>query len=112
MGTRLQEMTWVEATDPASGDKYWYDEDDTANVTWDNPFAPTDSVGVEAAMMDPEGGCPLKETPPPAYPPPAGDPAKDSALNDTARNTNDTSKLRSLVEAGADLTSTNGPQWR
>ena len=30
---------WVEAVDPASGNKYWYDENDTNNVTWDDPRA-------------------------------------------------------------------------
>jgi len=33
-------------------------------------------------------------------------------LNSTARNTNDVAKIRGLVKQGADLLSTNGPEWR
>lgn len=36
----------------------------------------------------------------------------NNALNDCARNTNDTHRLKELVDEGADLTSTNGPDWR
>ena len=38
--------------------------------------------------------------------------ALNSELNNVARNTNDTDKARRLVDAGADLSSTNGPTWR
>lgn len=38
--------------------------------------------------------------------------ALNSELNNVARNTNDTKRARSLVAAGADLSSTNGPSWR
>merc|ERR550514_1404658 len=45
-----------------------------------------------------------------------GNPKSNSALNtelnNVARNTNDTAKARALVQAGADLSSTNGPDWR
>ena len=36
----------------------------------------------------------------------------DADLNGTARNTNDTGKLRRLVAQGANLSSTNGEPWR
>ena len=38
-------------------------------------------------------------------------PALDADLNSTARNTNDTAKLRRLVQQGARLDSTNGAPW-
>jgi hypothetical protein len=38
-------------------------------------------------------------------------PSLNGELNDCARNTNDTSRLRDLVARGADLTSTNGAPW-
>lgn len=38
--------------------------------------------------------------------------ALNTELNNVARNTNDTAKARALVAAGADLRSTNGPDWR
>eukprot|EP00931_Biecheleriopsis_adriatica_P018375 TRINITY_DN12900_c0_g1_i7.p1 TRINITY_DN12900_c0_g1~~TRINITY_DN12900_c0_g1_i7.p1 ORF type:complete len:649 (+),score=130.91 TRINITY_DN12900_c0_g1_i7:49-1995(+) len=40
------------------------------------------------------------------------DPALNQRLNDAARNTNDTALIRHLVDQGADLKSTNGPEWR
>merc|ERR1719409_2358325 len=36
----------------------------------------------------------------------------NTELNNVARNTDDTAKARALVAAGADLSSTNGPDWR
>ncbi|GMI05168.1 hypothetical protein TrVE_jg12415 [Triparma verrucosa] len=36
----------------------------------------------------------------------------NAELNDVARNTDDTNRARALVAAGADLSSTNGPEWR
>ena len=41
----------------------------------------------------------------------AGTCKADNDLNITARNTNDTNRLRQLVAEGADLTSTNGEPW-
>jgi len=38
--------------------------------------------------------------------------ALNTELNNVARNTDDTAKARALVAAGADLSSTNGPDWR
>ena len=38
-------------------------------------------------------------------------PSLNGELNDCARNTNDTGRLRDLVARGADLTSTNGAPW-
>jgi len=38
--------------------------------------------------------------------------ALNTELNNVARNTDDTARARSLVAAGADLNSTNGPMWR
>uniref|UniRef100_A0A7S0JLX5 Uncharacterized protein n=1 Tax=Calcidiscus leptoporus TaxID=127549 RepID=A0A7S0JLX5_9EUKA len=38
--------------------------------------------------------------------------ALNTELNNVARNTNDTARVRMLVGAGADLSSTNGAQWR
>jgi len=38
-------------------------------------------------------------------------PSLNGELNDCARNTNDTARLRDLVARGADLTSTNGHPW-
>ena len=35
----------------------------------------------------------------------------NAELNSTARNTNDTAKLRELVAKGAELTGTNGQPW-
>merc|ERR1719487_1639640 len=43
---------------------------------------------------------------------PASTNALNTELNNVARNTDDTAKARALVEAGADLSSTNGPSWR
>ena len=37
---------------------------------------------------------------------------RNRELNSTARNTNDVKKIYELVEAGADLSSTNGEPWR
>jgi hypothetical protein len=37
---------------------------------------------------------------------------KNAELNDTARLTNDVEKIRRLVTEGAELVSTNGPEWR
>ena len=50
--------------------------------------------------------------PTPSHGNPASSSALNSELNNVARNTDDTAKARSLVAAGADLTSTNGRQWR
>ena len=38
-------------------------------------------------------------------------PGLNQPLNDCARNTNDTNRLRDLVAQGGDLTSTNGAPW-
>lgn len=48
----------------------------------------------------------------PSHGNPASNSALNTELNSVARNTNDTNKARRLVASGADLSSTNGPQWR
>jgi hypothetical protein len=48
----------------------------------------------------------------PSHGNPASSSALNSELNNVARNTDDTHKARTLVASGAELSSTNGPQWR
>ena len=48
----------------------------------------------------------------PSHGNPASTTALNTELNNVARNTDDTSKARELVAAGADLSSTNGEPWR
>ena len=48
----------------------------------------------------------------PSHGSPPSNNALNTELNNVARNTNDTARARALVEAGADLSSTNGPHWR
>ena len=58
----------------------------------------------------PKADLKLGSTPSHGSPPSNG--ALNTELNNVARNTNDTARARALVEAGADLSSTNGPHWR
>jgi len=48
----------------------------------------------------------------PSHGNPSSTSALNTELNNVARNTNNTQKARALVEAGASLSSTNGPSWR
>merc|ERR550514_674514 len=48
----------------------------------------------------------------PSHGNPASTNALNTELNNVARNTDDTNKARRLVAEGADLSSTNGPDWR
>ena len=36
-GTPAAPPTWMAATDSASGRTYWYDANNTSNVTWEDP---------------------------------------------------------------------------
>ena len=48
----------------------------------------------------------------PSHGSPPSNNALNTELNNVARNTDDTARARALVEAGADLSSTNGQSWR
>ena len=56
--------------------------------------------------------CEIKLGSTPSHGNPASTSKLNTELNNVARNTNDTDRARKLVEMRADLSSTNGPQYR
>ena len=75
-------------------------------VSADDTFAPATATATVVPLQPVDLGAT----------PSGGNPASTSALNtelnNVARNTDDCSKARDLVAAGADLSSTNGQDWR